>query len=373
MVVQRAAAERAARSRLPHRRGPGEPRFDERRHRTRSRRDAAPRRVGDASPGAAVRGELRARSALRPYLRAQRAAGPLHRLGVARNRRCCTQFRSALLAWAVQCVVHGTCRGRGGGPLPVGSRGCADRLRRRNCRYLEHLCRAACRLGWHRDAVGGPPVLAPEAEGRPIGTPAPSVLRGGATLSFRLHRRGALFRLHRGDVRVLRPHRRHTSLQVRFMRIDVRGVAQLAKSGAKFSFASLAITAAFLAAPRKRRTGRKSTTDGVQPMRIGLSMLAALGLAVALAPLPAATAQAQALNAAQAEKLTTDSGAARAMIESGAPADVAWSWFIWLNMPLTGGGPKTWESWRQTTTVWWAGRHLTRPVRPPADAPLGHP
>ena len=87
-------------------------------------------------------------------------------------------------------------------------------------------------------------------------------------------------------------------------------------------------------------------------MRVGHSMLAVLGLALALCPPSAATAQAQAPNTAQAEKLTTDSGAARAMIESGGAEEVAWNWFVWINMPLTGGAPKAWESWRQTSTVY---------------------
>jgi hypothetical protein len=87
-------------------------------------------------------------------------------------------------------------------------------------------------------------------------------------------------------------------------------------------------------------------------MRAGNPMLAVLGLALAFCPPSAATAQAQAPNAAQAEKLTTDPGAARAMIESGGAEEVAWNWFVWINSPLTGGAPKAWESWRQTSTVY---------------------
>jgi hypothetical protein len=87
-------------------------------------------------------------------------------------------------------------------------------------------------------------------------------------------------------------------------------------------------------------------------MRVGNSMPAVLGLALSLCPPFAASAQTQALNPTQAEKLTTDSAAARAMIESGGTADLAWNWFVWLNMPLTGGGPKTWEGWRPSSTVY---------------------
>jgi hypothetical protein len=87
-------------------------------------------------------------------------------------------------------------------------------------------------------------------------------------------------------------------------------------------------------------------------MRIGHLVLALLGLTLPLCVPSAAITQAQAINTAQAEKLTTDSSAARAMIESGGTAEVAWSWFLWLNMPLTGDGPKTWESWRPSSTVY---------------------
>jgi hypothetical protein len=87
-------------------------------------------------------------------------------------------------------------------------------------------------------------------------------------------------------------------------------------------------------------------------MRIGHFVLALLGLTLPLCAPSAAIAQAQAINAAQAEKLTTDSGAARALIESGGDAEVAWNWFLWLNMPLTEGGPRTWESWRASSTVY---------------------
>lgn len=87
-------------------------------------------------------------------------------------------------------------------------------------------------------------------------------------------------------------------------------------------------------------------------MRVGNSMLAVLGLALSLCSPHGTTAQAQALNAAQADKLMTEVGTARAMVESGGAAEVAWSWFIGLNSPVTGGGPKRWESWRQTSSVY---------------------
>jgi len=88
-------------------------------------------------------------------------------------------------------------------------------------------------------------------------------------------------------------------------------------------------------------------------MRIGPSTLAALGFVCLCCP-AVATAQTQALNLTQAEKLTTDSAAARAMIESNGTTELAWSWFLWLNTPLTGGDPKLWESWRPTSTVYLA-------------------
>ena len=49
------------------------------------------------------------------------------------------------------------------------------------------------------------------------------------------------------------------------------------------------------------------------------------------------------------------------MIQSGGAEEVAWNWFVWLNMPLTGSAPKTWESWRQTSTV-----YLPTGQQPPA-------
>jgi len=94
------------------------------------------------------------------------------------------------------------------------------------------------------------------------------------------------------------------------------------------------------------------TLTEFRPMRIGHLVLALLGLALPLCAPSVATAQAQAINTAQVEKLTTDSTAARAAIESGGAAEVAWSWFLWLNMPLTGSAPKTWESWRASSTVY---------------------
>jgi hypothetical protein len=84
-------------------------------------------------------------------------------------------------------------------------------------------------------------------------------------------------------------------------------------------------------------------------------------LAFALCLAATGAQAAEAFNAAQAEKLTTDSNAARAMIQSGGAEEVAWNWFVWLNMPVTGAGPKTWESWRQTSTV-----YLPTGQQPPA-------
>jgi hypothetical protein len=88
-------------------------------------------------------------------------------------------------------------------------------------------------------------------------------------------------------------------------------------------------------------------------MRIGRSTLATLGLIAALGPLSAASVwAAEALDTAKIEKLTTDRDAARVLLEGGAAAEVAWSWFIWVNTPPTGAGPKAWEAWRPTSTVY---------------------
>jgi hypothetical protein len=88
-------------------------------------------------------------------------------------------------------------------------------------------------------------------------------------------------------------------------------------------------------------------------MRIGRSTLATLGLIAALGPLSAASAwAAEALDTAKVQKLTTDRDAARGLLEGGGAEELAWSWFIWVNNPLTGAGPKAWEAWRQTSTVY---------------------
>jgi hypothetical protein len=69
--------------------------------------------------------------------------------------------------------------------------------------------------------------------------------------------------------------------------------------------------------------------------------------------LPATEAKsADALDPAKAQKLLTDTAAARAMLQAGNTEDLAWNWFIALNAPLVGGGPKVWESWRQTSSVY---------------------
>lgn len=97
-------------------------------------------------------------------------------------------------------------------------------------------------------------------------------------------------------------------------------------------------------------------------MHVEHSLLAAFGLAVAFTPLPATHAQAaDALDPARAQKLLTDPDAARAQMQSDGTEEVAWSMFIGLNAPLTGGDPKAWESWRQTSTV-----YLPNGQQPPA-------
>ena len=96
-------------------------------------------------------------------------------------------------------------------------------------------------------------------------------------------------------------------------------------------------------------------------MRIATTLSATLGLALAFFLPATAGRTADALDVAQAQKLTTDPNAARTMIQSGGAEEVAWNWFVWLNMPLTGSAPKTWESWRQTSTV-----YLPTGQQPPA-------
>jgi hypothetical protein len=86
-------------------------------------------------------------------------------------------------------------------------------------------------------------------------------------------------------------------------------------------------------------------------MRIGHLAAALLGFLLPLCA-PAAVAQAQTIDTARAQKLTTDSNAARVMLESSGDIELAWNWFLWLNMPLADAGPKTWESWRQSSTVY---------------------
>ena len=74
-------------------------------------------------------------------------------------------------------------------------------------------------------------------------------------------------------------------------------------------------------------------------MRVGNPLPAMLGLALAVCSPCAATAQAQTIDMAQAEKLTADPDAARALIEGGRFEYVAWSYFFWVNSPLTGAAP----------------------------------
>jgi hypothetical protein len=86
-------------------------------------------------------------------------------------------------------------------------------------------------------------------------------------------------------------------------------------------------------------------------MRIGRSTLATLGLIIV--PLFATSAwAAEVLDTAKAQKLTTDTSAARSLIEGGNTKELAWNWFIALNSPLTGGAPKAWEAWRASSTVY---------------------
>jgi hypothetical protein len=88
-------------------------------------------------------------------------------------------------------------------------------------------------------------------------------------------------------------------------------------------------------------------------MRMGHSSLALFGLAIALTSSPADSSRAaDAIDLDKAQKLLVDPDATRAQVQSGGTEEVAWNWFVALNLPLTGGGPKTWEGWRQTSTVY---------------------
>jgi hypothetical protein len=84
-----------------------------------------------------------------------------------------------------------------------------------------------------------------------------------------------------------------------------------------------------------------------------ISSIAIIGIAVAVVmPFALCAQQTNVLDAAQAQKMVTDSAAAQQMIQAGNTEDLAWEWFIALNMPLTGSAPKLWESWRQTSSVY---------------------
>lgn len=98
------------------------------------------------------------------------------------------------------------------------------------------------------------------------------------------------------------------------------------------------------------------------PMRIAHSSLAMLGIIGACALPPAASAQqARLLDSAQAQRMVTDPAAAQSAVQAGNVIDVAWSWFIALNSPLTGVDPKVWEGWRQTSTVYLASGQAPPP------------
>jgi hypothetical protein len=106
-------------------------------------------------------------------------------------------------------------------------------------------------------------------------------------------------------------------------------------------------------------------------MRIGRSTLATLGLIIVLGPLSAAGARAaETLDAAKAQKLTTDSSAARSLIEGGNAEELAWNWFMALNNPLTGGAPKAWEGWRPSSTVYLPDGRTPPPWGPTPGPPV---
>jgi hypothetical protein len=97
-------------------------------------------------------------------------------------------------------------------------------------------------------------------------------------------------------------------------------------------------------------------------MRIGRSTLAWLGLVLALDALACnAGWAAEPFDAAKLEKLVTDKDAARGLLEGGGAEQLAWSWFFWVNSPVAGAGPKAWEAWRPTSTVYLPDGHVPAP------------
>jgi hypothetical protein len=77
-----------------------------------------------------------------------------------------------------------------------------------------------------------------------------------------------------------------------------------------------------------------------------------IGAVGALTLISATVHAAEVLDAAQAQKVVTDTAAAHAAIDQGSVEDLAWEWFVALNQPLTDAAPKQWEGWRQTSTVY---------------------
>jgi hypothetical protein len=77
-----------------------------------------------------------------------------------------------------------------------------------------------------------------------------------------------------------------------------------------------------------------------------------IGAVGALTLISATVHAAEVLDAAQAQKMVTDTAAAHAAIDQGSVEDLAWEWFVALNQPLTDAAPKQWEGWRQTSTVY---------------------
>ena len=92
-----------------------------------------------------------------------------------------------------------------------------------------------------------------------------------------------------------------------------------------------------------------------------IAPIALVGAIVALSVVSLAVRSADVLDAAQAQKTTTDPATVRAALQQGSVEDVAWQWFVALNTPLTGPAPKLWESWRQTSTVYLPNGHTPAP------------
>src|SRR5262249_36288637 len=72
---------------------------------------------------------------------------------------------------------------------------------------------------------------------------------------------------------------------------------------------------------------------------------------VSLSPHALAQTTGPVLDAQTIGRLVADQDASTRALQPSADA-LAWQWFVWLNSPLADPGPKVWESWRPTSTVY---------------------